>query len=213
MERVILFPRAFDPPSLEDVAIVRHLLGLRTTDFLARPFFDRVVLCLVAEDGFTDPGETTSLEDRLSLLQRAFPSQPRLEIDASYAAQSIELCADDLRAKYAQGADEVACVVLFEDIAPGEDGQSTIERTWQNGTVFQVRTTLYVVRLYGALCEERILPPRATYLSRSVVYHLNNASVIRRRLRQHDSLEGYLLPEVRAAIRELALYGTKDTGS
>lgn len=204
MERVILFPRAFDPPSLEDAAIVQYLLGLRTTDFQARPFFDRVVLCLVAED---EPG------DRLSLLQRAFPPQPRLEIDASFATQSIEDCADDLRAKYKKEGREVACVVLFEDIALGEDGRSAIERTWQNGTVFQVRTPLYVVRLYGALCEERVLPPRATYLPETVVYHLNSPSVIRRRLRHGDSLEGYLLPDVRAAIRELALYGTKDTRS
>lgn len=206
MARIALIPGTFDPPTLEDAKGISAVINLRPS-IDAPPIFDEVVLCVMGDE--VHPSSVSSLGDRLAMIRLGIHAHEHLFMDVEFSDRSIEASAYELKMRHATTRNEVAYVVRFEDILRDEAGLTRIERYWQNGVVVQIQTPFYVRPLHGVYREERLLPPRATYLPHSASYGLNEQDDVRSRLARDEDVEPLLAKPVIEFIRKNGLYRVK----
>lgn len=192
-KRIALFGGSFNPPTVFHRAIGEEL---------ARVFDEVIVLpCGPRPDKLT----TSDIDPvhRAAMVDLAFRGIPGLTVDHSDLELDTFTRTADLDAEYGKQG-EVWHVVGSDLIMGGVRGESAIHR-WQRGAELWARANFAVVERPGYSIAAIDLPPNHQIIR--TPNREGSSSEVRRRVADHQPIDGLVTPEVAAYISRYPLYG------
>lgn len=188
-ERVAFYGGHFDPPGLHHINIVTKILQSKLADKV-----------IVVPSGFDAKKAFAPVEKRRRLIELSFSNIENVFIDFINLDKNIYL-------KYAQyeemfGHMGKIIYVLGADHFHGGKNSLFLTRGWSDNKFIFENGEFIVVKRKG-YNEEKFLPPNAVLLETD---GLGSSSEIRSKIKNGESIDDLVTPEVSDYIRENSLY-------